>query len=124
MTLDGGLSAECADVCCVLRDFHLLHLLTEGSTISGREEQLAFRSLLFNISKESVYRPDFVLQYKVHSDYLSRAVVDAENIFVLQLSNTSLRDSSLNGMNAYLVPYLPVTPTFLVLFVILAVLCC
>lgn len=34
MTLDGDLSAECARVLGVLCDFHLLHLLTEGSTVS------------------------------------------------------------------------------------------
>lgn len=32
--LDGDLSAECACVLGVLTDFHLLHLLPEGSTIS------------------------------------------------------------------------------------------
>lgn len=34
MSLDGGLSAECADVFGVLSDFHLLDLLSEGGTIS------------------------------------------------------------------------------------------
>ena len=34
MALDGGLAAEGAGVAGVLRDFHLLHLLSEGSTIS------------------------------------------------------------------------------------------
>jgi hypothetical protein len=34
VSLDGGLAAESADVSGVLGDFHLLHLLTEGSTIS------------------------------------------------------------------------------------------
>lgn len=35
MSLDGRLSAECADVLGVLGDFHLLDLLSEGGTISG-----------------------------------------------------------------------------------------
>ena len=35
MSLDGGLSAECADVFGVLSDFHLLDLLSEGGTVSG-----------------------------------------------------------------------------------------
>lgn len=34
VTLDGDLSAECAGVLGVLCDFHLLHLLTERSTVS------------------------------------------------------------------------------------------
>jgi hypothetical protein len=34
MSLDGRLSAECADVLGVLGDFHLLDLLSEGCTIS------------------------------------------------------------------------------------------
>jgi hypothetical protein len=36
---DGGLAAERAHVSGVLCDFHLLDLLTEGSTVSVREEQ-------------------------------------------------------------------------------------
>lgn len=35
VALDGGLSAEGAGVGSVLRDFHLLDLLTERGTISG-----------------------------------------------------------------------------------------
>jgi len=38
---NGGLAAECAYVSGVLCDFHLLDLLTEGSTVSVREEQSA-----------------------------------------------------------------------------------
>ena len=34
MSLDGGLSAECADIFGVLSDFHLLDLLSEGGTVS------------------------------------------------------------------------------------------
>lgn len=34
MSLDGRLSAECADVLGVLGDFHLLDLLSEGCTVS------------------------------------------------------------------------------------------
>ena len=34
LTLDGDLSAECAGVAGVLRDFHLLDLLPQGGTIS------------------------------------------------------------------------------------------
>ena len=36
LPLDGVLSAEGANVSSVLADFHLLHLLPEGSTISAR----------------------------------------------------------------------------------------
>ena len=34
-SLHGSLSAELADVLGVLRDFHLLHLLTQRGTITG-----------------------------------------------------------------------------------------
>jgi len=34
LTLDGDLSAECAGVAGVLGNFHLLHLLPQGGTIS------------------------------------------------------------------------------------------
>ena len=34
MSLDGGLSAEGADVFCVLGDFHLLDLLSQRGTVS------------------------------------------------------------------------------------------
>ena len=34
MSLDGGLSAECADVFGVLGDFHLLDLFSERGTVS------------------------------------------------------------------------------------------
>jgi hypothetical protein len=34
VSLDGGLSAEGADVSGVLGDFHLLDLLSEGGTVS------------------------------------------------------------------------------------------
>ena len=34
LALDGFLSAEGADIAGVLLDFHLLHLLTQGSTVS------------------------------------------------------------------------------------------
>ena len=34
VSLDCGLSAECADVFGVLGDFHLLDLLSEGGTVS------------------------------------------------------------------------------------------
>lgn len=36
LALDGVLSAESADVAGVLGDFHLLHLLTQGGTVSVR----------------------------------------------------------------------------------------
>ena len=39
VSLHGGLSAECADIFGVLSDFHLLDLLSEGSTVSARKIQ-------------------------------------------------------------------------------------
>lgn len=41
VSLDGGLSAECADIFGVLCDFHLLDLLSEGGTVSKFEEETA-----------------------------------------------------------------------------------
>jgi hypothetical protein len=43
VSLDCGLSAECADVSGVLGDFHLLDLLSEGGTVSTQRERLATR---------------------------------------------------------------------------------
>jgi hypothetical protein len=34
LSLDGAFPTECASVAGMLSDFHLLHLLTQGSTIS------------------------------------------------------------------------------------------
>lgn len=39
VSLDGVLSAESADVSCVLRNFDLLHLLTEGGTVANLYRQ-------------------------------------------------------------------------------------
>lgn len=44
MSLDCGLSAECADVLGVLGDFHLLDLLSEGGTVSKWREKSCQRS--------------------------------------------------------------------------------
>ena len=41
VSLDCGLSAECADVLGVLGDFHLLDLLSEGGTVSAKFLQSA-----------------------------------------------------------------------------------
>lgn len=43
VSLDGGLAAEGADVSGVLGDFHLLHLLSEGGTVSVQIVRLATR---------------------------------------------------------------------------------
>ena len=40
LALDGVLSAEGADVAGVLGDFHLLHLLTQGSTVSVGDKSI------------------------------------------------------------------------------------
>jgi len=42
---DSGLSAESADVFCVLGDFHLFDLLTEGGTVSGEDNNYQHRIL-------------------------------------------------------------------------------
>ncbi len=54
MSLDGRLSAERADVFCVLCDFHLLDLLSQRGTVSvNREIKLSamLPDLLFNLMR-------------------------------------------------------------------------
>lgn len=80
LPLDGVLAAEGADVAGVLGDFHLLHLLTQGGTIS-------------------VVKP--MCQQSIQN-YLI-----VENIVV----DLKMKCSQWRVRGAYLVPYLPVTPT-------------
>jgi len=77
VTLDAGLAAECAGVSGVLGDFHLLHLLTEGGTISVQIE-----SATIHRSRTGDRKP---------------------------LCRNCCRGQE--NLIAYLVPYLPVTPT-------------
>ena len=84
LTLDCVLAAECADVTGMLLDFHLLHLLTQGGTVS-----------VFNPSdQDPVFQSPCALFF-VFSQNSSNA---AGMVEVVQC-------------RAYLVPYLPVTPT-------------
>ena len=81
LALDGVLSAECADVAGVLGDFHLLHLLTQGGTVSVGillESWSAYRSIRYG------------------------SCVSIEEITVVWARV---------GQLSYLVPYLPVMPT-------------
>lgn len=53
LSLDGVLAAEGADVSRVLRHFHLLHLLTQGGTVSIRSRTMSvnqFDSQFFDYS--------------------------------------------------------------------------
>ena len=111
MSLDRGLSAECAYISGMLCDFHLLDLLSEGGTVSAHQED-----------KSSA----LIFQFNLFADYLLN--VDrckfyngegAERYFFAALPAMASQPCS---EFTYLVPYLPVTPTFLVLFVILSVL--
>ena len=62
LALDGVLSAEGADVAGVLLDFHLLHLLTQGGTVSVVEHIVStnhfsrdFRSFLLSIQNSTSF---------------------------------------------------------------------
>lgn len=62
LALDGFLSAEGADVAGVLLDFHLLHLLTQGGTVSVVEHIVStnhfsrdFRSFLLSIQNSTSF---------------------------------------------------------------------
>jgi hypothetical protein len=92
LALDGVLSAEGADVAGVLRDFHLLHLLTQGGTVSIVETcQKNVQSLASSIAQSS--------NIAVSVESRSRIVFDVLTVFAEE------------NWKAYLVPYLPVIPT-------------
>ena len=107
VSLDGGLSAESADVSGVLGDFHLLDLLSQGGTISAQIERLAGRC-------EMEEKP--FVEWFVVAEEVPLRIYDRE----ISSSSPTTRIDALDGVDTYLVPYLPVTPTFLVLFVIFA----
>lgn len=110
MSLDGGLSAECADVFGVLGDFHLLDLLSEGSTVSvGRRKSQS--ALCLHVSF-----PWMRAAMKWMARRLANFRIGASCSELARIEDSASR----NGSKTYLVPYFPVTPTFLVLFVILA----
>jgi len=58
LTLDGDLSAECAGVAGVLRDFHLLDLLPQGGTISVEIVRLMLLSLFGSLRSFFAWRRD------------------------------------------------------------------
>lgn len=103
MTLDSGLSTECADIFGVLRNFHLLDLLTEGGTISGQR---------------FISKVKFISRFRIIECQVEE-FVDGRKIIKLQQASLN---RGVKRIRTYLVPYLPVTPTFLVLLVIFAVL--
>jgi hypothetical protein len=56
VTTDGGLAAEGAGVLGVLGDFHLLHLLTEGGTVTiGDSSVSGARTMMASPSATIVY---------------------------------------------------------------------
>lgn len=68
MTADGNLAAESAGVLGVLGDFHLLHLLTQGGTVTMGEEASVYRSMghgfadiVGAFAASSLSRPDRLL---------------------------------------------------------------
>lgn len=65
MAADSGLSAERADVSGVLCDFHLLDLLTEGSTVSVGREQSAPVLLSYRSSRSLLPIADLVRRWAV-----------------------------------------------------------
>jgi hypothetical protein len=91
MALDGVLSAEGADVAGVLGDFHLLHLLTQGGTVSVMNKpcQPTILALL-----NPIFR-----------------AFDSGLMEQSEMQTTSDRFFEERGRKAYLVPYLPVMPT-------------
>ena len=58
LTLDGDLSAECAGVAGVLGNFHLLHLLPQGGTISVEIVRLMLLSLFGSLRSFFAWRRD------------------------------------------------------------------
>lgn len=84
MTLDGVLAAESAGVSGVLCDFHLLDLLSKRGTISERRR----------VKRLALSFPTAFMSW------WTQAACDR-----------FLRNTQLQRAVAYLVPYLPVTPT-------------
>lgn len=113
VSLDSGLSAEGADVSGVLGDFHLLDLLSERGTVSIWVNPLATRC------DAKTRWPAAQIPPRCCSRSPAEVVVDAD--FYPAQRSPSTRIDAPDGCSTYLVPYLPVTPTFLVLFVIFAV---
>jgi hypothetical protein len=62
LALDGVLSAEGADVAGVLGDFHLLHLLTQGGTVSVMNKPCQPTILAFLNPKFRVFDPSLIEQ--------------------------------------------------------------
>jgi hypothetical protein len=113
MSLDSGLSTECADVFGVLCDFHLLDLLSEGGTVSV-------------IRAQSLSAIDFLAYASIPLQSFSALLKDLPIQFwkpsQVRIRRRGAKLKALGLMVfTYLVPYLPVTPTFLVLLVIFAV---
>jgi hypothetical protein len=108
VSLDGRLSAEGADVFGVLGDFHLLDLLSEGGTVSVIQ-----RNKLSALRSNSIFKLMRVVR--------TLMALQGEEFVNCRLEHVPVETRvRWKGANTYLVPYLPVTPTFLVLFVILA----
>ncbi|CAL3968638.1 unnamed protein product [Diplocarpon coronariae] len=109
MSLDVGLSAKRTDVLGVLSDFHLLNLLSQGCTVSERGQRSSQQSA-------------FMHPHTQQGPPQNRRCVGV-GIIEFDTELRIARDGHFAPENCditYLVPYFPVTPTFLVLFVILA----
>lgn len=65
VSLNGGLSAEGADVSGVLGDFHLLDLLSEGGTVSVQILRLAYA---YRLPETCIIESLFVVEIKVAGD--------------------------------------------------------
>ena len=100
LALDGFLSAEGADIAGVLLDFHLLHLLTQGSTVSVVEHIVSTN----HFSRD--FRSFFAFDSKIR--LRSRKPKRSYPIDFRHRIKSVLREGS---VKAYLVPYLPVIPT-------------
>ena len=102
LALDGFLSAEGADVAGVLLDFHLLHLLTQGGTVSVVEHIVSTNHS--HLRRFSFFFFAFDSKIRLRSRKPKRSYpIDFRHRI-----ESVLREGS---VKAYLVPYLPVIPT-------------
>lgn len=102
LALDGFLSAEGTDVAGVLLDFHLLHLLTQGGTVSVVEHIVSTNHFL------AIFVFLFLLSIQNSTSFTRTKEIVSHR---LPTSNRIIRAEREGGVKAYLVPYLPVIPT-------------
>jgi hypothetical protein len=114
-TLDGYLAAESAGILGVLCDFHLLDLLSQRGTISGK----------LRACQSIAIKPKYPRLAPKHRSIRSSPSSHNQPTGCAGLRGQHLArpgtSSSSKKLKTLLVPYLPVAPTFLVRFDILTV---